>query len=188
MKKPKMKNMTPCNTGVEGSMGTTRSRMPARGTPDAELICESMIRPALGMRRDMMSPIFPPNRPPRDVATEKTPSSTAVVLCENPISSSHIDANASAAHGKLPATPCATKIWNVRIWHTCFASTSMAFRPSQSPCHPPFALQQAVTMSRCDTEYDEGEGECVQTCRHGCDLRRWRPSSGESWIDREVAN
>lgn len=136
MKNPKIKNMTPCRNGVDASIGTTRRRIPANGTPTPELICDSMMRPEFGIGRDKISPIFPPKRPPTEVATEKTPKSMAVVGCEKPVSSSHMGTKASAAQGKVPATPWATMIWNVRILHTCFASTSMALRPSNMPFKP----------------------------------------------------
>ena len=131
-----MKNMTPCRNGVDASIGTTRRRIPANGTPRPELICDSMMRPEFGIGLDKISPIFPPKRPPTEVATEKTPRSMAVVGCEKPVSSSHMGTKASAAQGKVPATPWATMIWNVRILHTCFASTSMALRPSNIPFNP----------------------------------------------------
>jgi hypothetical protein len=52
----------------------------------------------------------------------KEPTIVAVTLCENPVSSSHIGANDSAAQGKVPATPCATIAKNVGIFTTNLAS------------------------------------------------------------------
>uniref|UniRef100_J3MX06 Uncharacterized protein n=1 Tax=Oryza brachyantha TaxID=4533 RepID=J3MX06_ORYBR len=119
-------------TPVDGSSGRASSRTAAKGTADPALICDSTILPASGYRRARASPILPPRSPPSDVATEKTVVNTAVSSWLNPMSSSHMDMNDSADHGNDPLTPCATKIWNVGIRHTAFASPTSSLASSHA--------------------------------------------------------
>lgn len=105
MKNPVMKRTNPCEAAVEGSSGMPKRRTAARGMAEAELIWARMIRPVFGKLLESLSPSQPPNNPPRELATIKTPMSTAVVLCENPINSNHIAANDKADQGNEPVTP-----------------------------------------------------------------------------------
>lgn len=96
MQSPVMNMTRPCMNDEDGSSGNTRNKSAAKGTPEAELICDKIILPELGKRLARMSPIHPPKRPPREPAITKRVMRNAVVSWEKPMSSSHIGANDKA--------------------------------------------------------------------------------------------
>ena len=121
IKKPMIKKTVPCIKPVDGSYGKNNNVMAPNGTPMPELNCAKIILPVFGKCLEKISPNQPPNNPPKEVEAIKAPIIVAVTLCENPVNSSHIGANDKAAHGKVPAMPCATIAKNVGIFTTNFA-------------------------------------------------------------------
>ena len=78
MKKPTMNMSKPWATAVDGSLGKARRSIAARGIADAELICARIILPEFGRREERISPIVPPNRPPRELAITNSAMRNAV--------------------------------------------------------------------------------------------------------------
>lgn len=78
MKNPTMIKTSPWMTAVEGPSGKKSRRTAARGTPDAELIWARIILPEFGKRVERISPILPPNKPPREFPITNMPIKKAV--------------------------------------------------------------------------------------------------------------
>ena len=122
MQKPTMNKTKPCAAPEDGSLGKANKSIAARGIADAELVCARIILPEFGRRVESISPILPPNRPPKELPITNRATRNAVFSCEKPESSNHIAENDRADHGNEPVTPCATIIWKDGILITDFAS------------------------------------------------------------------
>ena len=67
MQKPTMNKTKPCAAPEDGSLGKANKSIAARGIADAELVCARIILPEFGRRVESISPILPPNRPPKEL-------------------------------------------------------------------------------------------------------------------------
>lgn len=76
---PMMTKTRPCMKAVDESSGNPNSKIAAKGMTEPALICDNIILPALGNRRDKKSPIHPPNRDPNEAATMNRVQRVAVV-------------------------------------------------------------------------------------------------------------
>lgn len=129
---PMMNKTKPYLKELEGSFGNPKNRIAAKGIADPELIWDRMILPQLGNLLERISPIFPPNKPPRELPTTYMVMRNAVVSCEKPISSNHMGAKEdNPDQGNVPATPWATIIWKDGIRITDFASNSTSLSSEQ---------------------------------------------------------
>lgn len=99
MLKPTMNMSKPWSTAVDGSLGKASRSIADRGIADAELICARIILPEFGRRVERISPIVPPNRPPRELAITNRAMRNAVFPWEKPVSSNHMAVNDRADQG-----------------------------------------------------------------------------------------
>ena len=149
MHNPMMNKTKPCMAAVDGLSGKTSRSSAASGMADTELICAKIILPESGRILERISPILPPNSPPREAAITNKLMRNAVFLWEKPISSNHMGANDKADQGNEPVTPWATMIWKDVILMTDLASWTRSFTSDHMDLLGTWLLALAAPSGKC---------------------------------------